>query len=95
MEDFNCPICNNNHKTLARYSNAVCNICIGNYPPRTNDNKLITFSNISISGGCVGSILNDDESYSESTNNECYINNIKCYASEARFGGIVILCYDK
>ena len=48
--------------------------------------KSIKFFNIDYSGGFVSIV---DNQYRGEIH-ECYVNNIKCYADEARFGGIVV-----
>jgi len=83
MEQSNCPICNELRFTTARYPNKICNKC--ETLCTTKDNEKIQFFNIDHSGGFL-SIVNDKQG----NIHECYVNNIKCYADEARFGGIVV-----
>lgn len=84
MDHSNCPICNQLRYTTQRYPNKICNncskLCV------TKEGKLIQFFNIDNSGGFVSIVDNKERGEIH----ECYVNNIKCYADEARFGGIVI-----
>lgn len=82
-----CPICDSDTFQMLRYPHYVCDICISTYDTLTVDNKKIEFSNISPFGGFQSKIEGENEYGSE---HYCYINGIKCYADEARFGGIVI-----
>ena len=56
----------------------------------------VSFGNIDISGGFISYHKinnNDNENNNKIIQKEdhmCWINNIQCYADEARFGGIVI-----
>jgi hypothetical protein len=63
----------------------VCNTCAET--PKSLDGRKLIFFNLSISGGFGAKFVDSGEEYSS---HECYIGDIKCYADEARFGGIVI-----
>jgi hypothetical protein len=83
MKNKNCPICDKNMMYLERYPKMICHECV---ELAVNKNSVsIKFYNIDHSGGFI-SIVNDIKG----EEHECYINNIKCYAQEARFGGIVV-----
>ena len=86
MDVFKCPICNESHKTLIRYSNCVCNNCLNNYKTKDKEGNIKEFYNVDVCGGiyCICNKKNIDEF-------SCYVNNIECTAYEARFGGIVII----
>ena len=73
------------HKTLIRYSDCVCNSCLNHYKTRDKEGNEKHFGNIDITGG-IRATCNDKPTDDFS----CYINNVECYANEARFGGIVI-----
>ena len=79
-----CPICKAEVYFMPRYPKYVCAKCIdtGTF---TKDGKEITFYNIDFSGGFMSKV--DGKKGQE---HECFIKGIKCYADEARFGGIVI-----
>ena len=78
-----CPICKKNKNISLRYPNAVCNNCYNK--TKTEFNEPIHFGNKDIFGGFI-SLVNDVRG----NEHICYIDGIKCYADEARFGGIVI-----
>ena len=80
-----CGICTRLVRGNARYPNYVCNNCQMESPPVNENNKKMDFYNIDISGGFMSKV--NGKSGEEHT---CFIKNIKCYANEARFGGIVI-----
>ena len=82
-----CPICFQNVQISTRYPKYVCNECQINYPPKTENNENIKFRNINYAGG-FESIVNNQ--ITEPPIDICFIKGIKCKASEARFGGIVI-----
>ena len=83
MKNKNCPICDKNILHFERYPKMICNECI---ELAVNENgKSIKFSNVDVTGGFI-SIVNNIKG----EDHECYINNLKCYADEARFGGIVV-----
>jgi len=85
MENKNkdCPICGTNMLNFARYPNSICSECCDQTVTEKNDK--IEFYNDDHTGGFISVVNNVKGSI-----HECYVNNIKCYADEARFGGIVI-----
>lgn len=82
-----CPLCAASVDLCQRYPNYVCDGCIDTHGVVTEDNKKITFANIDYTGGFKSKIEGDIEFGNV---HACYINSHKCYADEARFGGIVI-----
>lgn len=80
-----CPICSKPQDLNERYPKYVCNTC--RETPKSLDGRKLIFFNLSISGGFGARYADSGEEYSS---HECYIGDIKCYADEARFGGIVI-----
>ena len=68
-----------------RYPNYVCDDCA----KRTCDeeNRPLKFYNQSMSGGFVAQYQDTGE---ERHSHVCFIDGVKCWADEARFGGIVI-----
>lgn len=80
-----CPICSMKKSFDARYPNAVCNLC--SIKTTTKEGHLIDYYNTSPFGGFEGKNTHTGE---KTTDHICYINNMRCYADEARFGGIVI-----
>ncbi len=85
-----CPICKESVYLMARYPNYICINCITKYGTYTEDNKKIDFYNIDHTGGFKSQIEGDNNFTNEHV---CYVNNVKCFADEARFGGIVIQPY--
>ena len=83
MEQRNCPICEKNIMKIERYPNYICGECI--LLTVTKKNEKIEFHNINCFGGFVSLVNNVKGSI-----HQCYVNNIECYADEARFGGIVV-----
>ena len=78
-----CPICNDKMNYFERYPNMVCHKCVEK--TLTEKDEKIEFYNIDHTGGFY-SLVNDEKG----NIHECYIEDQKCYADEARFGGIVI-----
>ena len=83
MKNKNCPICDKNMLDFERYPKMICNECVEQTVNK--DGESINFYNIDPTGGFM-SIVNEIKG----EEHECYINNRKCYADEARFGGIVV-----
>jgi len=81
----NCPICNRELNFNARYPNYICNDCSDKATDK-NGRKL-NFYNTSIGGGFEAIYIDTKEIYDSHI---CFVDNIECYADEARFGGIVI-----
>ncbi|KAJ3445304.1 hypothetical protein M0812_11176 [Anaeramoeba flamelloides] len=86
MEEQKCPICKKNVEISPRYPHYVCGECrsTGVF---TKEGKQINFFNEDMSGGFLSQIEGEKKFGREHT---CYIKNVKCFADEARFGGIVI-----
>ena len=93
METYDCPLCQKPHKTLARYSMAVCNTCLQTYPTVNSEGQRLAFGNLGLSGGFYCKNLDTGLMYYD--DHVCYVNNTKCFADEARFGGIVICAAEK
>jgi hypothetical protein len=96
MEENNniskCPICLDimNNFTL-RYPKMICQKCSNGETGKIIDSfgNEVSFGNIDISGGFTSYHKINNEIVKKEEH-ICLINNIKCYADEARFGGIVI-----
>jgi hypothetical protein len=84
-ETHNCPICQTEVYHWERYPNQVCERCKN----KASDayGRRLQFSNESLSGGFAAFYRGTEEKY---TGNLCYIDGVRCYANEHRFGGIVI-----
>ena len=85
MENKNkdCPICEKTMLKFERYPNQICSECCEQTV--TKNNEKIEFYNVDHTGGFI-SVVNKVQG----SIHDCYVNNIQCYADEARFGGIVI-----
>lgn len=82
-----CPICSTLVSHSARYPLAVCQDC---HNTCNAEGQKLSFFNQSISGGFEAVVTDTQENY---PSHVCYIAGNKCWADEARFGGIVIqLC---
>jgi hypothetical protein len=80
-----CPICNRPVPPFERYPRYVCADCAGRVT--SPDGRPLKFFNESLSGGYLAFYADDGTPYNS---HECVIDGIRCYADEARFGGIVI-----
>ena len=84
-ESQNCPICRTEVPKVERYPKYVCRECFNRAVDETG--RKLKFMNESVWGGYLAFYADTDEKYESHT---CFIDGIKCFANEARFGGIVI-----
>jgi hypothetical protein len=84
-EKHKCPICSVEFYNLERYPNQVCERCLS----KASDayGRRLVFSNENLSGGFQAFYRGTNERYEKHI---CYIDSVRCYANEHRFGGIVI-----
>jgi predicted amidophosphoribosyltransferase len=84
-EEQLCPICGKAQKKIPRYPDYICRDCA----KRASDEqgRPLEFFNQGMSGGFYARHVGTRE---KSDNHICFIDGIKCWADEARFGGIVI-----
>lgn len=80
-----CPICSTPVRHWARYPTAVCDACFEK--ACDGQGRKLGFYNVSVGGGFKAKVVETGE---ENENHICYIEGVKCWADEARFGGIVI-----
>jgi hypothetical protein len=80
-----CPICANPVPHWERYPLAVCPNC--DRKACNDRGQKLVFFNLSLSGGFGARVADTEEDY---PSHICYIEGKKCWADEARFGGIVI-----
>lgn len=85
-----CPICNQELPFSSRYPNYLCKRC-SSYPV-DEDGRTLKFWNESISGGFDARYIDTNELRDSHI---CYVNGRKCWAEEARMGGIVIQLLDE
>ena len=83
MNYTNCPLCKTDIIKSSRYPKRLC--CECSEKTYTEKDEKIDFYNDGLEGGFY-SLLNNVKGEIH----ECYVNNIKCYADEGRFGGIII-----
>lgn len=81
----NCPICNQEVTPIRRHPHYLCPSCMD----KATDAKgrKLRFSNTSYGGGFQAWYVDTDEKYDSSF---CYVDAIKCCATEYRFGGIIV-----
>ncbi len=80
-----CPICGIAVRKFERYPNYVCQNCAEKAVSK--DGRPLKFYNESLSGGFLAFYADTDEKYDSHV---CFIEDVECFADEARFGGIVI-----
>lgn len=80
-----CPICGIEVGWNERYPDYVCGECMGRVV--SIDGRPVIFGNRSINGGLMA-VYGD--TFENCDSNFCLIDGVRCYAEEARFGGIVI-----
>jgi hypothetical protein len=80
-----CPICALRVPIVPRYPRALCARCSGESADETG--RRLEFFNTSISGGFEARYQDTGETRNGHT---CYVRGKRCYADEARFGGIVV-----
>ncbi len=74
-----------------RYPRAVCSQCAAQ--ARNEQGELLAFYNETLSGSGFRAVVR--ETGEPHASHMCYIRGIRCYADEARFGGIVIQVLQK
>ena len=82
-----CPICGTEVSPFPRYPNYVCRHCIKNHGMLSAEGEHVEFFNVDFSGGCYGVYKGTERRYESRI---CYVKGVKCFADEARFGGIVV-----
>ncbi len=80
-----CPICQTEVSPSPRYPRYLCDDCYRRATDETG--RLLTFSNISFSGGSVAAYADTGE---PRNSHICFVDGVECWADEARFAGIVI-----
>lgn len=90
MNQQPCPLCSILVPHWERYPRAVCQSCAAK--ACDEQGRQLNFFNLSMSGGYGAVVAEIGEEY---PNHLCYINEVKCWADEARFSGIVIQVQDE
>lgn len=84
-----CPNCMTKVMFFPMFPTMICNNCESQLTDK--DGRKVSFSNVSMSGGCQGYYSDTREKY-EGYN--CYIGDRKFYATEMRFGGIAVIPHE-
>lgn len=91
MERGTCPICNTEVRRLSRYPLSICDTCCSTVKDRSGNP--VDFINTHFPGIGFASLHTIDGKVIQKEDNICFANGVKCFAQEARFGGIVIQVY--
>ncbi len=84
-----CPVCGREQPPVPRYPRYLCRDCVAR--ACTAGGRPLAFFNTSLSGGFVARYADTDELAAEETvTHLVYVDGIRCWADEARFGGIVL-----
>ena len=94
MEEENqpCGICKEDTIKCLQHPKYVCRKCLRIYPILNEKGLEVEFYNVSWIGGFTCKIKETNETSKEHI---CYINNVKCWADEYRYGGIMIKVIEK
>lgn len=82
---YACPICRAVLPIVPRYPQYVCEACASRATDA--DDRPLAFANVGFTGGYAAAYADTGAPYDS---HACWIDGIRCYADEARFGGIVI-----
>jgi hypothetical protein len=87
VEDNECPcaICGAPVPLSPRTPQRVCVVCA--LEAVDAEGRTLRFSNDDLTGGFVAI----DSNGTHSTNHECFVRGVRCWADEAHFGGIVLV----
>jgi len=80
-----CPVCQCSVRGNRRYPRYLCADCAAE--AASEDGRPLEFFNKDISGGYMAEYADTNEPYDSHI---CFIRGHRCWADEARFGGIVI-----
>ena len=83
---YACPICASALEPMSRYPRYVCERCT--IRAKSVEGRPLEFFNEGLSGGFVALYADTQQPYDGG--HDCWIDGIRCYADEHRFGGIVI-----
>ena len=86
-----CPICGTAQRPHPRYPRALCPACAALATDESG--RPLRFSNVSPLGGGFQAADADTGALRES--HLCFVRGVRCWADEARFGGIVIQAQEK
>lgn len=80
-----CPTCDHPVFPSTRYPHALCGLCL--HEATDEHGRRLDFFNVDMSGGFRARYVDTGEAR---TSHVCYVRGVRCWADEARFGGIVI-----
>ncbi len=81
-----CPHCSSPMPYLPRYPMAVCSSCVERAVDKNG--RHLAFYNTSIFGGFEAMYSDTGDVH---PSHECFIDGVRCWADEARMGGIVVI----
>lgn len=84
-----CPICGTGQRPNPRYPRYLCSECAAEASDESG--RQLQFGNTSMSGGFQAFYVDTGE---VRESHVCFIRGVRCWADEARFGGIVIQTHD-
>jgi len=90
LTEQRCPLCSTNVPVDPRYPNHLCEACVARAVDESG--RALQFSNRDLSGGFVAAYADTGE---KRDSHVCYVDGTKCWADEARFGGVVVQPYGK
>ena len=90
MEQGNCPICTTKMDRMVRYPRSICGDCCTKENVKDASGNPVWFANSHPFGMGFVSLHTIDGTVVQKEEHVCYVKGVKCYAEEARFGGIVI-----
>ena len=93
MEKGKCPICNETLMRLERYPRSICATCASKENLKDASGNPVDYINLHIGGGFASLHTMEDGTIVQKEDHICFVKGVKCYADEARFGGIVIQVY--
>ncbi len=86
--EYTCPICSTELTYFSRYPNYVCDSCVAKATDESS--RALKFFNTGMHGGFKAVYADTN---GEREGHICFIEGNKCYADEARMGGIVVELY--
>lgn len=89
MELVTCPVCGTDQPSVPRYPGYLCRDCVAR--ASTADGRRLVLVNTSPAGGFAARYADTEELCEEVTvTHLVYVDGIRCWADEARLGGIVV-----
>ncbi|HEX8466102.1 MAG TPA: hypothetical protein VF627_15930 [Abditibacterium sp.] len=89
-DSHHCPICQTPKPEDKRYPDYVCNLC--NSQIEDEVGRALSITNKDAWDGLV---ITYAETGEERESRECYVQGVRCWASQAHLGGVVIQPFDE